>query len=137
MDIQTDYTSKFIFRMIHYSNLEFILKHGLYTKNSRMKDPEYVNIGDIQLIEQRQNFHVRINPPGGDLGDYIPFYFGGHSPMLLNIKTGYRGIKKYHKTNRSISFVVLRILLRNVLYGALPMDMQRINLLNFIMTSRI
>lgn len=41
MDIQIDYTSKFIFRMIHYSNLEFILKHGLYTKNSRMKDPEY------------------------------------------------------------------------------------------------
>lgn len=27
MDIQIDYTSKFIFRMIHYSNLEFILKH--------------------------------------------------------------------------------------------------------------
>lgn len=26
MDIQIDYTSKFIFRMIHYSNLEFILK---------------------------------------------------------------------------------------------------------------
>lgn len=107
MDIQIDYTSKFIFRMIHYSNLEFILKHGLYTKNSRMKDPEYINIGDIQLIEQRQNFHVRIDPPGGDLGDYIPFYFGGHSPMLLNIKTGYRGIQK--RPQDELIYIVCRI----------------------------
>ena len=107
MDIQIDYTSKFIFRMIHYSNLEFILKHGLYTKNSRMKDPEYINIGDIQLIEQRQNFHVRIDPPGGDLGDYIPFYFGGHSPMLLNIKTGYRGIRK--RPQDELIYIVCRI----------------------------
>ena len=78
--------------MIHYLNLEFILRYGLYASNSHVKDPQYVNIGDTQLIEQRQNFHVRVDPPGGDLGDYIPFYFGGHSPMLLNIKTGYRGI---------------------------------------------
>ena len=93
--------------MIQYYNLEFILKHGLYTKNSRMKDPEYINIGDIQLIEQRQNFHVRIDPPGGDLGDYIPFYFGGHSPMLLNIKTGYRGIRK--RPQDELIYIVCRI----------------------------
>ncbi len=92
--MQVDYTLRFIFRMIHFSNLEFILTHGLHTKNSSTCDPSYINIGDVQLIEQRQSFHVRINPPGGDLGDYIPFYFGGHSPMLLNIKTGYRGIQQ-------------------------------------------
>ena len=92
--MQADYTLRFIFRMIHYSNLEFILEHGLHTRNSPACDPNYINIGDVQLIEQRQNFHVGINPPGGDLGDYIPFYFGGHSPMLLNIKTGYRGIQQ-------------------------------------------
>ena len=32
-------------------------------------------------------------PPGGTLSDYIPFYFTPHSPMLLNIKTGYGGMK--------------------------------------------
>lgn len=102
-----DYTSKFIFRMIHFSNLEFILKHGLHTKNSPLCDPEYINIGDVQLIEQRHSFHVRINPPGGDLGDYIPFYFGGHSPMLLNIKTGYRGIQK--RPQDELVYIVCRI----------------------------
>jgi hypothetical protein len=28
------------------------------------------------------------------LGEFIPFYFGPLAPMLLNIKTGYRGIVK-------------------------------------------
>ena len=56
MDIQIDYTSKFIFRMIHYSNLEFILKHGLYTKNSRMKDPEYINIGGYSVNRTATKF---------------------------------------------------------------------------------
>lgn len=105
--MQADYTSRFIFRMIHYSNLEFILEHGLHTKNSLACDPNYINIGDVQLIEQRQNFHVGINPPGGDLGDYIPFYFGGHSPMLLNIKTGYRGIQQ--RPQDELIYIVCRI----------------------------
>ena len=31
---------------------------------------------------------------GGPLSDYIPFYFTPYSPMMLNIKTGYRGIRQ-------------------------------------------
>lgn len=104
---QEDYTSRYIFRMIHYSNLEFILKHGMHTKNSPLCDPDYINIGDTKLIEQRRNFQVGINPPGGDLGDYIPFYFGGHSPMLYNIKTGYRGITQ--RPQDEIIYIVCRI----------------------------
>jgi ssDNA thymidine ADP-ribosyltransferase, DarT len=30
--------------------------------------------------------------PRGTLGDYVPFYFTPHSPMLYNIRTGYGGI---------------------------------------------
>ncbi|MFN0034933.1 MAG: DUF4433 domain-containing protein [Saprospiraceae bacterium] len=52
-----------------------------------------MNIGDGPLIEQRAE-HLVPAPSGGTLGDYIPFYFGGLSPMLLNIKTGYRGVEK-------------------------------------------
>lgn len=39
--------------------------------------------------------------------DYIPFYFGGHSPMLLNIKTGYRGIRK--RPQDELIYIVCRI----------------------------
>lgn len=102
-----DYKSKFIFRMIHYQNLEFILNNGMHAKTSPIQDPGYINIGDIQLIEQRRVCHVGINPPGGDLGDYVPFYFGGHSPMLLNIKTGYRGIQQ--RPQSDIIYLVCKI----------------------------
>lgn len=81
-----------LYRIIHINNLEYALKHGLYTRCHVNADPNYINIGDSTLITQRQNHPVKIIPPGGTLGDYVPFYFGPLSPMLLNIKTGYRGI---------------------------------------------
>jgi hypothetical protein len=72
--------------------MEYLLSHGMFTRTHQKAEPGYINIGDSNLIQQRNNYPVGINPPGGYLGDYIPFYFGPLSPMLLNIKTGYRGI---------------------------------------------
>jgi hypothetical protein len=83
-----------IYRIVHLSNVEYILKHGMFTKNHSKADLQYINIGDSNLIAQRNVYPVGIIPPGGNLGDYVPFYFGPLSPMLLNIKTGYRGITK-------------------------------------------
>lgn len=73
---------------MHFDNLEHILKHGMYSKNSGHVIPNYVNIDNTTLIKQKETFTVRIDPPNGNLGDYIPFYFAGHSPILLNIKSG-------------------------------------------------
>lgn len=80
-----------LYRIVHIDNLEYILANGLFTKNHKNADPDYINIGDSGLILQRNDFNVPIDP-NGTLGDYIPFYFGPLSPMLLNIKTGHRGI---------------------------------------------
>lgn len=91
--------------MTHIDNLRIILRDGMYAPNVR-KHPEYVNIGDESLIEQRNIFTIPI-APGGVLADYVPFYFGGHSPMLLNIKTGYRGIKQ--RDQREIVYVCTHI----------------------------
>ena len=90
----TDYTNRHIFRLVHFDNLEEILKNGMYSRNSEHFVKTYVNIGDTTLIKQRESYIVRVTPPNGHLGDYIPFYFAGHSPMLLNIKTGDRGIRQ-------------------------------------------
>jgi ssDNA thymidine ADP-ribosyltransferase DarT-like protein len=48
----------------------------------------YVEIGNQELIARRKDRPVPC-PPGGTLGDYVPFYFTPYSPMLYNIKTGY------------------------------------------------
>ena len=96
-----------ILRLIHSEMLEEVLTNGMYSKNSGHEIPGYINIGDADLIKQRDEYVVRIDPPNGHLGDYIPFYFAGHSPMLLNIKTGYRGIKKYPQSE--LVFLVCKI----------------------------
>jgi hypothetical protein len=78
--------------MVHVDNVDHILSHGMFTRHHPLADPGYINIGDWNLIGQRNDHPVDIDPPNGTLGEYIPFYFGPLSPMLYNIMTGYRGI---------------------------------------------
>lgn len=80
-----------IFRIVHMNNVPWILKHGLHCRNSPLQDPDYVNIGNPDLIGMRAGRDVPV-APGGSLSDYVPFYFTPFSIMMLNIKTGYGGI---------------------------------------------
>lgn len=57
-----------------------------------MHDINYINIGDRNLIKQRFDHPVALKN-GGNLGDYVPFYFGGLSIMLYNIKNGHSGVE--------------------------------------------
>jgi hypothetical protein len=82
-----------IFRITHIENVPWILENGLHCCNSPCRDPSFYEIGNPELIGKRTQRIVPI-PPGGVLSDYIPFYFTPFSPMLLNIKTGYNGLKR-------------------------------------------
>lgn len=95
-----------LYRLIHINNIEFVLKNGIYTRQSPMFDAQYIDIGDSNLIAQRDSQAISIKGYG-TLGEYIPFYFAGHSPMLLNIKTGYRGIKK--RPQHELAYIVCRL----------------------------
>jgi hypothetical protein len=92
-----------IFRITHIANVPWILDHGLHCRTTAERDPNYVEIGNPELIEKRTLKQVPI-APGGVLSDYIPFYFTPHSPMLLNIKTGYQGV-----TKRPMSEIVILV----------------------------
>lgn len=85
-----------IFRITHRDNIRWILQNGLHCQSSGTADPNFVAIGNPELISVRRYREVDI-PPGGTLGDYVPFYFTPCSPMLLNITTGYRGIRQRSK----------------------------------------
>ncbi len=82
-----------IFRITHRDNLGWILDHGLHCANSRIVDPNFVPIGRENIIIKRRKRQVPVSPKG-TLEDYIPFYFTPYSPMLLNIETGFGGIKR-------------------------------------------
>lgn len=80
-----------IFRITHLRNVPWILDNGLHCRNSTARDPNFVEIGNQELIAKRKEHAVAFGP-GGTLSDYVPFYFTPWSPMLYNIKTGYRGL---------------------------------------------
>ncbi len=86
-----------IFRITHIANVPWILSNGLHCRRSAMQDPDYVEIGNQDLIDKRTHRVVPI-PPGGTLSDYVPFYFTPYSPMLYNIKTG-RGVAQRAMTD--------------------------------------
>jgi hypothetical protein len=77
-----------IFRIVHRDNLPWILNHGLHASNGAVFDPNYRNIGNVDLIGRRNHRRVEVGP-GGTLSDYVPFYFTPFSIMMYNIHTGY------------------------------------------------
>jgi hypothetical protein len=77
-----------IFRITHRDNVPWILQHGLVCASGQPQDPNFVSIGNPDLIAKRPHRPVPI-PPGGTLADYVPFYFTPFSPMLYNIHTGH------------------------------------------------
>lgn len=79
-----------VFRITHIDNVPWILRNGLHCPNAQTVDPNFVQIGNPDLIKKRANCGVPI-PPGGTLSDYVPFYFTPLTPMLYNIKTGRNG----------------------------------------------
>ena len=83
-----------IFRVTHISNVPWTLNNGLHCKNSNVSDPNFVQIGNPELISKRTTRNVPI-PPGGTLSDYVSFYFTPHSMMMYNITTGYGGIRQF------------------------------------------
>jgi hypothetical protein len=92
-----------IFRITHLKNIPWILENGLHCRNSSKHDPDFVNIGNDELIDKRSTREVPL-PPGGTLSDYVPFYFTPYSIMLYNIRTGWGGVKQ--RENREIVILV-------------------------------
>ena len=77
-----------IWRIVHRDNLPWILDNGLHCANSGVLSPNYVNIGNPDLIDKRRHRAVPITPRG-TLADYVPFYFTPFSVMMKNIHSGW------------------------------------------------
>lgn len=89
--------------MTHIDNIPYVLRCGLVRANSPLKDENYVNIGDKQVIQRREECPVQ----GYRLSDYMPFYFGPRSPMLYVIQHGYCGVQR--RDPEQIVYCVVRL----------------------------
>ena len=75
--------------MTHIENIAHILQYGITHQNSINANKNYKAIGDNSLISNRNKCILH---NGKNLGDYIPFYFGGRMPMLYVIQKGLSGV---------------------------------------------
>ena len=69
-----------LFRIVHINNVEYLLHNGIFTQHDSHSNPDYINIGDATLINQRVDYPINLKGYG-NLGDYVPFYFGALSPI--------------------------------------------------------
>lgn len=78
-----------ILRLVHLDNLAVYLARGALHAASCAPDDglrwRAIHRADVQ----GRRAHSRVpRGPGGVLLDYVPFYFGARSPMLLQLQTG-------------------------------------------------
>ena len=57
-----------IFRITHMNNVPWILENGLHCSSSGQSDPNYIPIGNVEIIDRRATRIVPI-APGGTLAD--------------------------------------------------------------------
>ncbi len=78
-----------IYRIIHIDNLSVILKRGgIYAHNCTPDDGIRDRIIHNSEIQSRRGETALHCGPCGVVHDYVPFYFGPISPMLLQLHTG-------------------------------------------------
>lgn len=78
-----------IYRFLHVDNLEVVLRRGgLHPPNHTHNDGLcYKTIHNRDIQEERRIRRITCGPRGV-IHDYVSFYFGYLSPMLLQLKTG-------------------------------------------------
>ncbi|WP_460971565.1 DUF4433 domain-containing protein [Spirosoma migulaei] len=82
--------------MTHIENTPHTLKYGITHKSSSNANPNFITIGDLSLIDTRNNKQVKVdngnfldlNAPKIMLGSFIPFYFCVRMPMLYVMQNG-------------------------------------------------
>jgi len=78
-----------IYRFIHVDNLRICLqRRGLHAPNHTPGGGlTYKTIHNVDIQQVRRCARIPCSP-GGVIHDYVSFYFGYRSPMMLQLKTG-------------------------------------------------
>lgn len=78
-----------IYRIVHIDNLRTIVERGgLFAPTTQPQDGRpYRVIHNPEIQDVRRKRRIPCGP-GGVIHDYVSFYFGPRSPMLLQLQTG-------------------------------------------------
>lgn len=106
-----------IFRLLHIDSLATILRRGvLHAPNRAPADGlPFRSIHRTDVQTNRRPFVIPCGPRGA-VGDYVSFYLGPRSPMLLQLKTGQ--VAGYDAGQEPLVYLVSRV--ESVIAARLP-----------------
>ena len=95
-----------LYRIVHYKNLDTLIRRGGLHAPSQVPDDgfPYIPIQKEELGNKRSHRQIPIGP-GGTIHDYVQFYLGPRSPMLYCLHHG--GVEGYAGTQREIVYLVV------------------------------
>ena len=94
-----------IYRIIHIDNLDVCLRReGLHApRHTPENGLDYRTIHNINIQQERRVTSIPCGP-GGVVQDYVAFYFGYLSPMMLQLKTGQ--VEGYNEGQEPLIYLV-------------------------------
>jgi len=94
-----------LFRFMHVDNLRICLTRG------RLCAPSHTPVDGLlyrpihnEAVQNQRHITPVPCGPGGTIHDYVPFYFGFLSPMMLNLKTG--RVNEYNEGQEPLIYLV-------------------------------
>ncbi|HDS1836547.1 TPA: DUF4433 domain-containing protein [Stenotrophomonas maltophilia] len=84
MPIPVVHAHRYVYHFSHIDNLPGLLEHGFLSVNHPQFPERHRSIAAAGIQKRRAEMKVTC-PPGGCVHDYVPFYFGSVSPMLLGV----------------------------------------------------
>jgi len=97
-----------LYRLVHVDTLPTLLRRGaLYAPNSTPNDGLPYRTIHNQSVQASRHARPISCGPGGTCHDYVPFYFGPLSVMLLNLKTG--RVQGYNEGQAPLIYLVTSV----------------------------
>ncbi|MGE5609619.1 MAG: DarT ssDNA thymidine ADP-ribosyltransferase family protein [Bacillota bacterium] len=84
MPIPAEHAHRYVYHFSHIENLPGLLRYGFLSQNHPNFPKKHRSIAAASIQGRRAHMAVPCGP-GGHVHDYVPFYFGSTSPMLLSV----------------------------------------------------
>jgi hypothetical protein len=97
-----------LFHFTHIDNLPSLLQAGALLSDTTVTAHGLLSneAGDPEIKQRRRERPVTC-PPGGVVGDYVPFYFAARSPMMYKLWQG--GVPTFTGDHRDLVYLVSRV----------------------------
>jgi hypothetical protein len=97
-----------LFHFTHIDNLPSLLQAGALLSDTTVTAHGLLSneAGDPEIKQRRRERPVTC-PPGGVVGDYVPFYFAARSPMMYKLWRG--GVPTFTGDQRDLVYLVSHV----------------------------